>query len=213
MDSVWNAYSPHLSFFDKSNETPPCIKNGYLTFGAFHNLLKINDQVIDTWVNILKGTKNKIYFMSNDFTNDLFLQKFTRRFISKGLTIDQLIFSKGMVREIYLNEYKKIDLYLDTFPYTGVTSSFDSAGMNVPILTLKGDYFLSRCGYSINANLDLHELVANTISDYVNIGKNFTFKDIIKYKKLLSSINKKKCALFNSENFSKELVHKLKQLM
>ena len=37
-----------------------------------------------------------------------------------------------------MKDYHKIDIALDTFPYTGVTTSFQSYLMGVPVLTLKG---------------------------------------------------------------------------
>ena len=60
----------------------------------------------------------------------------------------------------HLNLYKNIDLSLDTFPYPGVTTSFESIWMGVPVITLKGYNFNSRCGVSINKNLNLDNLIA-----------------------------------------------------
>ena len=45
----------------------------------------------------------------------------------------------------HLNLYNKIDIALDTFPWNGVTTSFESIWMGVPVLTLKGYNFNSRC--------------------------------------------------------------------
>ena len=60
----------------------------------------------------------------------------------------------------HLELYNNIDIALDTFPYNGVTTSFEAIWMSVPVLTMKGFNFKSRCGESINKNLDLEELIA-----------------------------------------------------
>ena len=60
---------------------------------------------------------------------------------------------------------------MDTFPYPGVTTSFESIWMGVPVLTKKGNNFVSRCGESINLNLEFKEFIANDDNDYVKIAK------------------------------------------
>ena len=99
--------------------------------------------------------------------------------------------------------YKKIDIALDTFPYNGVTTSFEAIWMNVPVLTLKGYNFNSRCGNSINSNLKMYELIADNKFDYINkavyLSNNVNHllkirKEI--YQKALST------PLFDSKSFS-----------
>ena len=60
-----------------------------------------------------------------------------------------------------------IDIALDTFPYPGVTTSFEAIWMGTPVLTMKGYNFNSRCGESINKNLGLNWLVAENEEDYI----------------------------------------------
>ena len=63
--------------------------------------------------------------------------------------------------------YNRIDISLDTFPYTGVTTSIEAIWMGVPVLTLKGTNFVSRCGESLNSNLDMPEFIAKDKKDYI----------------------------------------------
>ena len=69
----------------------------------------------------------------------------------------------------HLDLYKQIDLSLDTFPYNGVTTSFESLWMGVPMLTMKGFNFNSRCGESININLGMQKLIAKDFENYIEI--------------------------------------------
>ena len=56
---------------------------------------------------------------------------------------------------------------LDTFPYNGVTTTFESLWMGVPVIVLKGFNFNSRCGYSIIKNTNFEMFISKDIDDYV----------------------------------------------
>ena len=78
--------------------------------------------------------------------------------------------------------------------------------MAKPVLTMKGNNFNSRCGESINLNINLDEFIAENEDDYINKAVNFsknpnTLENLNKdlRKKVLSS------PLFDTETFSKDL--------
>ena len=58
--------------------------------------------------------------------------------------------------------------------------------MGVPILTLSGPGFLSRCGESINSNLGLNDWICRDKEDYVKKAINYSSNI-----ELLSKIKKK----------------------
>ena len=66
-----------------------------------------------------------------------------------------------------LETYNKIDIALDTFPWSGQTTSFEAIWMEVPVLTKKGSTFLSRTGESINYNCGLSDWVAIDENEYI----------------------------------------------
>ena len=110
--------------------------------------------------------------------------------------------------------YKEIDLALDTFPYNGVTTTFEALWMNVPVLVLKGFNFNSRCGESIIKNSKLDYFIAKNKSEYIEkalyLSKNKEV--IIKFRKqiyetILSS------PLFESKRFSVNLQNSLLKLI
>ncbi len=212
LDNVWNTYSKKDLLFNFQKE-PPCKKNGYITFGAFHNPSKVNDFMINLWSQILRSNKqNKIYFIGKGYSDSSYVKKFVKKFKINGINIDQLIFSGPKARSEFLNEYNKIDLLLDTFPYGGGSSSFETISMGVPILTLKGNTFLSRCGYSINKSIGFEELVASSAEDYVNIGVNLGVSKISSLYEKLNKLDIPNCILYDSERLAKDLKSKLDNL-
>jgi len=60
----------------------------------------------------------------------------------------------------YLALHNKVDLLLDSHPFSGHTVSCHALWMGVPVVTLAGDRHCSRMVASVLANLGLDELIA-----------------------------------------------------
>ncbi len=200
LPNIWNCHNG-ISLPRKFNK-PPFIKNKMITFGSFNNFNKITDSVVKTWSEILKSVKNSklILKSSSPIMSELLSSKFNKENILNS--IELVSYSENF--EDHLNLYNKIDIALDTFPYNGVTTSFEAAWMGVPVLTMKGYNFNSRCGESINKNLKLDYLIARSQDDYV-----YKAKEIINSSKLIQ-IRKQifdnvlSSPLFDTKKFSKD---------
>jgi predicted O-linked N-acetylglucosamine transferase (SPINDLY family) len=59
------------------------------------------------------------------------------------------------------------DVALDTFPFTGCTTTFEALSMGVPVVTLAGERYASRMSGSLLSGLGLTDLIAVTSDDYV----------------------------------------------
>ena len=161
---IWNSHCG-LNYKRYFNELP-IKKNGYFTFGSLNNFMKINEKVMDAWVNILKKVKNsKIILKSSLYVcEDVILKRFEK----EGLINSIEILKKKREESLHINVYDNIDLCLDTFPFNGVTTTFEALWKNVPVLTKKGYNFNSRCGESILKNAGLNNLIAINDEDYIN---------------------------------------------
>lgn len=116
--------------------------------------------------------------------------------MQKGIGEERLILL-GYVKGFYnhLEVYNLIDISLDTFPYNGTTTTFESLIMGTPVVTLVGNTHRSRVGYSVLKNLGCDELIANNHDDFVSICKTLSLDTsrIVGYKeglreRLLSSV-------------------------
>ena len=67
----------------------------------------------------------------------------------------------------YLEQYKDIDIALDTFPYTGGTTTCEALYMGVPVITFRGKTHGARLSASIMTAADVAELIAFSPMDYV----------------------------------------------
>ena len=66
----------------------------------------------------------------------------------------------------YLERFQLADLFLDTYPYGGHTTSIEALAAGLPILTLQGKTFQSRVTASLLKDLNLKELITNNKEDY-----------------------------------------------
>jgi hypothetical protein len=77
-------------------------------------------------------------------------------------------------RDDHLAAYNMVDIALDTFPYPGVTTSVEALWMGVPVLSMRGDRFISRTAGSIAHNAGLPDWIAVDEDDYVAKAVGFT---------------------------------------
>ena len=93
---------------------------------------------------------------------------------------------------------------MDTFPYPGVTTSIESIWMGVPVITLRGNNLLSRCGESINLNLQMPEFIAENKEDYINKAISLS-DDINNLSSIRRSLRQKalNSPLFDTKDFGK----------
>ena len=211
LPEIWNT---HCGFdFERIETPPPFMKNNYITFGSFNNPSKINDDVITCWSKILKNIKNsKLVIKCPNDKQQLFRIK---KSFKEKLILQSVIFHTSFDdKKDHLNLYKKIDIALDTFPYNGVTTSFEAIWMGVPVITMAGYNFNSRCGESINKNLGMQQLIAKDENDYVQKIVNLS-DDHDKYISLRKSIftNALKSPLFNTKRFAENFYNALRKII
>ncbi len=193
---------PKASFTDDSEE---------IIFGCFVTLRKINDDVIKLWSKVLKQFPNtKIYFKAPELNDISIKKKLEDKFNNYEIKSERLILEKSSDYESYLKSYLKVHISLDPFPWNGVTTTFESIWMGVPVFCLKGDLPYSRCTYSINKNLKMDAWIAKNENDYlIKLDKILSNrKELILIKKNLRE-NAIQNNLFNSKEFTKNLANKL----
>ncbi len=165
MPSIWNALSPP----DKLPDIERNSDDSKFTFCSFNNFLKISEKTIEVWSKIITQTNSNILLKDSLNGGDELKLNIINKFLKYGVKSENLIFLKRE-KEIYdhLKLYNKADVALDTFPYPGVTTSYEAVLMGLPVLSMKGFNMNSRCGESINKNLGMDHLIADDYEDYVN---------------------------------------------
>tara|TARA_B100000886_G_scaffold331081_1_gene282234 strand:+ start:281 stop:1969 length:1689 start_codon:yes stop_codon:yes gene_type:complete len=164
LDGIWNSHSG-LNIARKFNKLPSQ-NNDTFTLGSFNNYSKISEDTVEVWSKILKKIKNSKLILKSSVTHSEI--HFKDIFKKEGI-LNKIIFKdRSNNLEEHMNLYKDIDLCLDTFPYTGVTTTCEALWMNVPVISMEGFNFNSRCGKSILINSDLKDMVAKNKDEYIS---------------------------------------------
>lgn len=146
----------------------PMLSRGRITFGCFNNLAKINDAVVHLWAKVLKAIPDSCLFLKTRQLNDPYVCDAIRhRFLACGILPDRLLLEGSSPRAELLDAYNRVDIALDPFPYPGGTTSAEALWMGVPVLTRRGDRFLSHVGESIAHNTNMVNWIATDDDDYV----------------------------------------------
>ena len=211
LPEIWNT---HCGFdFEREENPPPLIKNNFITFGSFNNPSKINENVIGCWAKILENIKNSKLIIKCPSGKQQLIR--IKKSLKEKNILDSVIFHTSFDnKKDHLNLYKKVDVALDTFPYNGVTTSFEAIWMGVPVLTMAGYNFNSRCGESINKNLGMEQLIAKDEKEYIFKATDLS-NDKEKYINLRKSIflNAIKSPLFNGKKFSENFFNLLREII
>jgi protein O-GlcNAc transferase len=147
---------------------PPAIREGKpVTFGAFSSLAKIGPRVIALWCKLLERLPDArllIVGLGLESIQEEYLSRFTARGIAPG-RIELRAFQSFLD---YLAVHADADVILDTFPYTGGTTTCHAMWMGVPVVSLAGESAPSRGGASLLGTIGLEELVADTPEQYLD---------------------------------------------
>jgi tetratricopeptide (TPR) repeat protein len=190
----------------------PALSNGFITFGSFNKLSKMTDDVVALWARVLQDVPNsQLFLCAKELADQLIKDETYQRFAERGVEVTRLfLFDWQRPRDEHLALYNRVDIALDSFPYVGGTTSVESLWMGVPVLTKKGNRFLSHIGESINHNAGLPEWIAENDDDYV--AKAVYFANNIAYlAKLRARLRQQVLAssLFDAPRFAKSFADAL----
>lgn len=147
----------------------PCLNNKYITFGSFNRLNKIDRQVIVGWSQVLKAIPDSQLIMGAMPNNGAPLE-ITQWFEEEGIDVGRITFYPRVGINDYLKLYAQVDLCLDTFPYTGGTTTNHAVRMGVPTLTVAGNTLASRASSNILHRNGLGKVcVGQSIQDIVDL--------------------------------------------
>lgn len=162
----------HAPLADVPVSPLPSLGSGIVTFGCFNNPAKVNDRLGALWGRILQAVpQSRLMLKFRNWYLTPSLQERIRAIIC-GTGVDPARIHVDGARDDtagHLARYADVDMALDTFPFSGSTTSFEALWMGVPVVTLAGDTVASRWSASMLRTLNLGELITDTPEDYVAV--------------------------------------------
>jgi predicted O-linked N-acetylglucosamine transferase (SPINDLY family) len=149
---------------------PPALERGYVTFGSFNNLAKINPQIVAIWAEILLRIDTARLVLKYSGLGDAAVrQRYLDLFAAHGIDSQRLDFLPSSSYADYLAAYYDVDVALDPFPFSGSVTTCDALWMGLPVVTCPGETFASRHTVSHLANAGLSGTVARDLENYVEL--------------------------------------------
>lgn len=201
VERIWRLPETRLCFTPPGiaiDITPlPACSNGFVTFGCFNNLSKVNAEVVAVWSKILAELPDSRLLLKSEQLNDRWIREQTLQCFGKhDICSGRLILEGHEPMSGYLAAYQRVDIGLDPFPYPGGTTTVESLWMGVPVLTLAGGSFAARQGAGLLMNAGLPEWVSVDVADYVaraisharDLGRLATLRANLRQQLLLSPL-------------------------
>lgn len=151
---------------------PPATKNGFITFGAFHQAGKISRTVRRLWAELLDEVADSrllVVGVPRGRAQDDLLRDLTGPRVAR----ERIRCVPYAPLEEYLRLFDAVDIALDTTPYSGGTTTLDTLWMGVPVVTAPGPRSVSRSAASVLTTVGLQEWIAPSTADYVRVAARF----------------------------------------
>jgi len=147
----------------------PALSNGFLTFGCFQNMTKLNDGVLALWSKVFRALPGaRLRHQSRQMADPALREQLFQRLERHGIARGRVELAGPTSRQAYLAAHQQVDIMLDTFPYTGATTTCESLWMGVPTMSLAGRTLLARQGASLLTCAGLADWVAGDEDGFVS---------------------------------------------
>ncbi|MBF0450142.1 MAG: tetratricopeptide repeat protein [Candidatus Magnetomorum sp.] len=173
---------PHFFCFPPlGNRIPvsplPALEKKHITFGGFHNTSKLSDAVVKLWSSVLRQIPAaSLLLQAAAYDDPDIVRHFQSCFEKYGVSSNRVQYMGRLPFDHYLRLHHQIDIMLDTFPWTGHTTSCHALWMGIPILTLEGNRHASRIGQCLMKALGLPEWIAMDHQSFIEKAYDFSQK-------------------------------------
>ncbi len=150
----------------------PAARNGHMTFGSVHNLVKLNAGVLDLWAEVLRAVPTARLLVYRNTLAGSARDRLRQEFTARGIAEDRVELRHGASPgRGYLDFYADIDVLLDTLPWSAHTTACEALWQGVPVLTLRGTRHAGRMAASILTDAGLPGWIAETPAQYVGLAR------------------------------------------
>ena len=142
--------------------------DGTIVFGCFQRAAKLNEPLLALWARIAEALPQARFLLRYG----CYAEQQTKRVVSAmaqraGLDPSKLVFEAGGSVADMLAAYARVDVALDTRPYSGGVTTLEALWMGVPVITWPADTFAGRHSASHLHAAGCGELIADSGENYV----------------------------------------------
>jgi protein O-GlcNAc transferase len=175
LPDIFCVYRPMIRHPERRNSEAyatlptPALRNGYVTYGTCNNLAKLSTTALRVWGRILARVPTaRLLIEAKDVEHPQLRKAFLKKAADAGIPVQRLDLVGRDYSKQYLR-YHEIDVALDPFPANGGTTTCDVLWMGTPMVTMPGDAFFARMGFSLSTAAGLTDLIAQDEAHYVEL--------------------------------------------
>jgi predicted O-linked N-acetylglucosamine transferase (SPINDLY family) len=160
----------------------------YISGANFYKIIPEQEVV---WAKIIASVPNSVLLLypfnpnwSSSYPSVAFQKRIAATFAQHGVSQDRLILLDCAPNRADVKERLKLsDIYLDSYPYSGMTSLIDPLEIGLPIVVMETETSRSRKGASLLRELQIPDLITNSEEAYIQLaialGTNYELRQRI----------------------------------
>ena len=147
------------------------MKNGYVAFGSFNSAFKVSQANFDAWADVLRKTPtSRLILNSPEYAAKETRRRFQGLLEDRGIDRKRIEFIPGAEgHKEFMTAYGRIDIALDTFPFSGGLTTSEALYMGVPTVTCPGTRFSARHAKVHLSAVGLTDWIGADAKEYVEI--------------------------------------------
>jgi predicted O-linked N-acetylglucosamine transferase (SPINDLY family) len=180
------------------------LPEGAFVFCAFNGAHKIMPTMFDVWMRLVSAVEGSVLWLIE--SNDRVAANLKREAASRGVDGSRLVFARPAPYADYLARYSLADLFLDTAPFNGGTTSSDVLWSGLPMVALVGEAFAARMSGSLLTTVGLPELATNSLAEYKALALALA-RDPERLGRIRAQLQtaRAKSPLFNADRFCRHM--------
>jgi predicted O-linked N-acetylglucosamine transferase (SPINDLY family) len=173
-ERVWEPSPPGLCYrgekdLPESSWMPD--PEGTIWLGSFNRYGKIGEKTLSLWAKVLHALPEaKLLLEDGKCFEEETHQRILATLSALGVTEERVAFIPFIPgHQRHMDRYNRLDIALETIPFNGGTTAFDTLWMGVPLVGIEGSRAGGRMGSLILKAFDRPDWVARDEADYVSI--------------------------------------------
>jgi predicted O-linked N-acetylglucosamine transferase (SPINDLY family)/glycosyltransferase involved in cell wall biosynthesis/predicted O-methyltransferase YrrM/ubiquinone/menaquinone biosynthesis C-methylase UbiE len=193
-----------------------------LVFISGANFYKIVPELRETWAKILAKVPNSVLILypfnpnwTSSYARIPFLNRLKTAFEQYNVQPSRLLILDTQPSRTDIKQYLKLaDVYLDSYPFSGVNSLVDPLEVGLVTVTQEGDSFRSRMGASLLRSLALDDLIAGSEDTYINLAVQLATNPQLReqYRQKIQQKMQQNPPFLDSFSYSKKMESLFKKL-
>jgi predicted O-linked N-acetylglucosamine transferase (SPINDLY family) len=185
-----------------------------IVYFSSQTALKRHPDIVQSQLEIIKQVPNSYLLIKGQGDPDILQAYFFQACDRLRVNHDRLRFLEYSTDEYtHRGNLRIADVILDTYPYSGATTTLEALWLGLPLVTRVGKTFSSRNSYTFLVNAGVNEGIAWSASEYVEWGVRFGTDEALREEvtwKLRQS--RHTSPLWNAKQFTREMENAYKQM-